>query len=96
MAEANKLSQSCEAMLRQLKNPFDAKFVKVRVGATNKDKTKGIALFYIDARGPPQILRFVGLLFSLIFIMKYRTGMQPISFINKKYIGHFLSILYTI
>lgn len=50
MAEANKLSQSSEVMLKQLKNPFDAKFVKVRVGATNKDKTKGIALFYIDAR----------------------------------------------
>jgi len=39
-----------EAMLRQLKNPFDEKFVKWRVGATNADKTKGIALAYIDSR----------------------------------------------
>lgn len=39
-----------DAMLKQLKNPFDPKFVKWRVGATNKDKTKGIALAYIDSR----------------------------------------------
>ena len=39
-----------DAMLRQLKDPFDEKFVKWRVGATNRDKTKGIALAYIDAR----------------------------------------------
>lgn len=38
------------AMLKQLKNPFDPKFVKWRVGATNEDKTKGIALAYIDSR----------------------------------------------
>lgn len=38
------------AMLRQLKEPFDPKFVKWRVGATNGDKTKGIALAYIDSR----------------------------------------------
>lgn len=43
-------SDSVEALLKQLKNPFEAKFVKVRVGATNKDKTKGIALFYLDSR----------------------------------------------
>jgi hypothetical protein len=41
---------SHEALLKQLKNPFDEKFVKWRVGATNKDKTKGIALAYIDSR----------------------------------------------
>lgn len=39
-----------EALLKQLKNPFDPKFVKWRVGATNSDKTKGIALAYIDSR----------------------------------------------
>lgn len=39
-----------DAMLRQLKDPFDPKFVKWRVGATNADKTKGIALAYIDSR----------------------------------------------
>lgn len=43
-------SESVDAMLTQLKNPFDGKFVKYRVGATNAAKTKGIALFYIDAR----------------------------------------------
>lgn len=39
-----------DAMLRQLKDPFDPKFVKWRVGATNADKSKGIALAYIDSR----------------------------------------------
>lgn len=48
--EAISRSQAVDAMLKQLKNPFDPKFVKCRVGATNKDKTKGIALFYVDAR----------------------------------------------
>lgn len=43
-------SQSAEALLTQLKNPFAPKFLKWRVGATNKDKTKGIALAYLDAR----------------------------------------------
>lgn len=37
-------------MLAQLKNPFDPKFIKWRVGATNTEKTKGIALAYLDAR----------------------------------------------
>lgn len=39
-----------DALLKQLKNPFDTKFVKFRVGATNAAKTKGIALAYIDSR----------------------------------------------
>ena len=39
-----------KVLLKQLKNPFDEKFVKFRVGATNSDKTKGIALAYIDSR----------------------------------------------
>lgn len=39
-----------DTMLKQLKNPFDPKFVKWRVGATNPDKSKGIALAYIDSR----------------------------------------------
>lgn len=47
------------ALLAQLKQPFDPKFVKWRVGATNEKKengrivqkaTKGIALAYIDSR----------------------------------------------
>lgn len=43
-------TQTEETLLKQLKNPFDERFVKWRVGATNKDKTKGIALAYLDAR----------------------------------------------
>ncbi len=39
-----------EALLKQLKNPFDEKFVKWRVGATNQAKDKGIALAYVDSR----------------------------------------------
>jgi len=34
----------------ELKCPFDISKVSFRVGATTKDKTKGIALAYIDAR----------------------------------------------
>lgn len=44
------MSNSEQTMLQQLKNPFDTRFVKWRIGATNKDKTKGIALAYIDSR----------------------------------------------
>lgn len=36
--------------LDDLKNPFPKEFISWRVGATNKDKTKAIALAYIDAR----------------------------------------------
>lgn len=43
-------SQTADVMLRQLNNPFEPKFLKWRVGATSKDKTKGIALAYLDAR----------------------------------------------
>jgi len=43
-------NQVAETLLKQLKNPFDPKFVKWRIGATNSDKTKGIALAYIDSR----------------------------------------------
>lgn len=46
---ANK-TKSTSTLLAQLKNPFDPRFVKWRVGTTSKDKTKGIALAYIDAR----------------------------------------------
>lgn len=37
-------------LLEQLKRPFPVKSISWRVGATSKDKTKGIALAYIDAR----------------------------------------------
>jgi len=37
-------------LAEELKCPFDPRKVSFRVGATNKDKTKGIALAYIDAR----------------------------------------------
>lgn len=43
-------SQVPEAMSKQLKNPFDTKFIKWRVGATSQDKKTGIALAYIDSR----------------------------------------------
>lgn len=39
-----------DKLLTDLKRPFDPNLVKWRVGATTKDKTKGIALAYIDAR----------------------------------------------
>lgn len=39
-----------DTLLKQLKDPFDIKFVKWRVGATNQDKSKGIAIAYIDSR----------------------------------------------
>lgn len=45
-----KQSQILKDITAELKNPFDKKFIKYRVGATSKDKKKGIALFYIDAR----------------------------------------------
>ena len=35
---------------KKLKRPFEEKFISWRVGATNGEKTKGIALAYIDAR----------------------------------------------
>jgi hypothetical protein len=37
-------------ILTELKRPFDPALVKWRVGATTTDKSKGIALAYIDAR----------------------------------------------
>lgn len=39
-----------DTLLRQLKEPFDPKFIKWRVGQTTKDKTKATALAYLDAR----------------------------------------------
>jgi hypothetical protein len=37
-------------ILDQLKYPFDPKVIHWRIGARNQDKTKGIALAYLDAR----------------------------------------------
>lgn len=37
-------------LLNKLKRPFPAKAISWRVGATNAEKTQGIALAYIDAR----------------------------------------------
>lgn len=39
-----------DALLKQLKDPFDPKFLKWRVGQLTKDKTKATALAYLDAR----------------------------------------------
>lgn len=44
------ITDSEKTLLRQLKDPLNPDFVKWRVGATNKEKTKGIALAYIDSR----------------------------------------------
>jgi hypothetical protein len=38
------------SITNQLKQPFDPSVISWRVGATNKDKSSGIALAYIDAR----------------------------------------------
>jgi len=37
-------------MLERLKQPFNPKVIHWRVGATNPDKSKGIALAYVNAR----------------------------------------------
>lgn len=42
--------QTQDALLRQLKEPFDPNFVKWRVGQVSKDGTKATALAYLDAR----------------------------------------------
>lgn len=44
------ISDADKALLKQLKDPFDPKFIKWRVGVTKQDKTKGTALAYLDAR----------------------------------------------
>lgn len=43
-------SETVQALLTQLKNPFPKVLLKYRVGATSKDKKKGIPLFYITSR----------------------------------------------
>jgi len=43
-------SQSSETMLKQLKQPFDQKFVKFRVGKVSKDGKSALAFAYLDAR----------------------------------------------
>ena len=39
-----------QEILSALKRPFEPRQISWRVGATSKDKTKGIALAYLDAR----------------------------------------------
>jgi len=56
------------AIYDQLKKPFKASKISWRVGATSKDKTKGIALAYIDARDVMQRLDDV---FGLNWQCKY-------------------------
>ena len=36
--------------MRKLREPFDENEIEFRIGATNKDKTKGLALAYVQAR----------------------------------------------
>lgn len=44
----NKLTN--KAFLKQLKDPFDPRFVKWRIGQVSKDKTKATAFAHLDAR----------------------------------------------
>lgn len=44
------MNDESKALMRQLMEPFDSNKIHWRVGATNKEKTKGIALAYINAR----------------------------------------------
>lgn len=44
------MAEDVKKILYQLALPFDPQKVHFRVGSTNKDKTKGLALAYIDAR----------------------------------------------
>jgi hypothetical protein len=57
-----------QALYLKLKRPFDVKVISWRVGATNGDKTSGIALAYIDARDVMQRLDDV---FGLDWQCKY-------------------------
>ena len=42
--------RSSAEIIAALKEPFDPRIVSWRVGSTSKDKTKAMALAYIDAR----------------------------------------------
>lgn len=42
--------RTAKQIMMMLASPFDEAAISWRVGATNKEKTKGIALAYIDAR----------------------------------------------
>ena len=44
------MNDKSKEIFDKLKEPFDPAVISWRVGATNGDKTKGIALAYIDAR----------------------------------------------
>lgn len=44
------MANETQNITQQLKEPFDPKVIHWRVGATTQDKTKGIALAYINAR----------------------------------------------
>ena len=44
------MEKSIEVIMNKLKTPFDGEQLEFRVGATNKDKTMGLALAYVQAR----------------------------------------------
>lgn len=50
MNDKTEASVKTDELIRQLKEPFDPNLIHWRVGATRKDKKKGIALAYINAR----------------------------------------------
>lgn len=45
------MSKSLEEITRELKLPFSQEKIEYKVGATNQEKTMGLALAYIQARG---------------------------------------------
>lgn len=55
-------------VLMALKRPFDPRQISWRCGATNKEKTKGIALAYIDAR---DVMRRLDDVFGMWWQCKY-------------------------
>ena len=50
MSNDNQQADPVREMLKKLQSPFDPSVIHWRVGATNKDKTSGIALAYLNAR----------------------------------------------
>lgn len=57
-----------EDIYRALKRPFPANSISWRVGATNREKTKGIALAYLDAR---DVMRRLDEVFGLGWQCRY-------------------------
>ena len=57
-----------------LKRPFEPRYISWRCGATNKDKNKGIALAYIDAR---DVMRRLDDVFGMWWQCRYTPTIEP-------------------